>query len=387
MKKRLCLLITLIISLFVFSGKVDAAKKMYCIYEVKENKKYVMLVQDSNGYRNILFNDKGTGSYNDAGWYETVDSNKSEYKIVFESEFYNDNLDFLSSCPNYYSIIDRKDQFVFSDEKINLQENYGLVKVNDKDDFIINAHYHFPSTDNHDAEISKTKWLGKCVYGKTHDSKLELYFNNEKYILVSYLKPSDTGQYESSERSTVTAKFTVSDLLKVINDGKACPPYLYSLKMTHMATRKDEIYLYTNQFTVPATGGSQTASWYYEKIEIPYLEGKVDIDFGPSEAPTVPIDDCKDLFGDDLVKQINKVMDVIKIAIPILLIGLGVLDFTKAIFAGNDDDMTKSKKTFFKRIIAAVLVFIAPIFVNLILSLANNVWGYISPDTCISQEK
>ena len=72
-------------------------------------------------------------------------------------------------------------------------------------------------------------------------------------------------------------------------------------------------------------------------------------------------------------------MNWIKIIIPILLIAYGTLDFTKAIFSGKEDDM----KTFINRIIAAVLVFIAPIFVNLLLTLANEVWSFISPNTCI----
>ena len=76
-------------------------------------------------------------------------------------------------------------------------------------------------------------------------------------------------------------------------------------------------------------------------------------------------------------------MKWIRIFVPILLIGLGVLDFAKATFAKSEDDMKKIREKFIKRIVAAVLVFLAPIFVNLLLELANSVWEWINPNTCI----
>ena len=87
--------------------------------------------------------------------------------------------------------------------------------------------------------------------------------------------------------------------------------------------------------------------------------------------------------AEDVVNFINQIMKWIRIFVPILLIGLGILDFTKATFSKSEDDMKKSREKFIKRIVAAVLVFLAPIFINLILELANSVWSWISPETCI----
>ena len=50
---------------------------------------------------------------------------------------------------------------------------------------------------------------------------------------------------------------------------------------------------------------------------------------------------------------------------------------------GQDDDMKKAREKFIKRIVAAVLVFLVPIFVNLILDLANMAWSNINSDTCV----
>lgn len=94
-----------------------------------------------------------------------------------------------------------------------------------------------------------------------------------------------------------------------------------------------------------------------------------------------PVVDCKGLLGQGLIDKINSYLDVIKIAIPIILIGFGVFDFTKAIFAG-EDDMKKAQKSFFKRIFISLLIFLTPTVVNLILTLANKVWPIIVPDSC-----
>ena len=61
----------------------------------------------------------------------------------------------------------------------------------------------------------------------------------------------------------------------------------------------------------------------------------------------------------------------------------GILDFSKATFSSGEDNMKKIREKFFRRIIAAILVFLSPIFIKLILKLANSVWGWISPETCI----
>ena len=65
-----------------------------------------------------------------------------------------------------------------------------------------------------------------------------------------------------------------------------------------------------------------------------------------------------------------------------ILIGFGILDFTKAIFEQDDDKLKKAQKKFLMRILIAVLFFLLPVLVKLLLNIANNVWSFISPNTC-----
>lgn len=92
--------------------------------------------------------------------------------------------------------------------------------------------------------------------------------------------------------------------------------------------------------------------------------------------------DCEGLLGSDLFEKIGKYFDIFKIAVPLILIAFGVIDFSKAFFGGSEDEMNKAQKTFFKRIGIAILIYFVPIFVRLILTIANEVWSFFSPDTC-----
>lgn len=95
-----------------------------------------------------------------------------------------------------------------------------------------------------------------------------------------------------------------------------------------------------------------------------------------------PITNCEELLGEDLINKINSYLNIVKIAIPIILIAFGIIEFTKAIFAGDEESMKKSQKSFIKRLGISILIFFVPTIVNLLLQLANKVWTTIAPNSC-----
>lgn len=68
------------------------------------------------------------------------------------------------------------------------------------------------------------------------------------------------------------------------------------------------------------------------------------------------MDSCGGLL--DIVVIIRKVIDIIKILIPIALILFGLIDLGKAVIAGKEDEMKKAQGTLIKRVIYAVVVFL-----------------------------
>ena len=90
---------------------------------------------------------------------------------------------------------------------------------------------------------------------------------------------------------------------------------------------------------------------------------------------------CNDLFDQSLIDLLNDILKYPRIIVPILVIGLGLVDLGKAVMASKEDEMRKAQKTFIKRIIIGVAFFFIPTLVNIIMWLANIVWNGMYP-TC-----
>ena len=60
----------------------------------------------------------------------------------------------------------------------------------------------------------------------------------------------------------------------------------------------------------------------------------------------------------EIVRLIVKIVNIVKIIIPIALIGYGLIDLGKAVIASKEDEMKKAQGALIKRIIYAVIVFL-----------------------------
>lgn len=69
---------------------------------------------------------------------------------------------------------------------------------------------------------------------------------------------------------------------------------------------------------------------------------------------------------------IRMVILAIQIAIPIILIIMGMLDLGKAVMAGKEDEIKKNQTLFMKRVIAAVMVFLIIAVVKLIFGVLGG---------------
>ena len=64
---------------------------------------------------------------------------------------------------------------------------------------------------------------------------------------------------------------------------------------------------------------------------------------------------------------------LIQIAVPILLIIWGMLDFAKATIGGDEDAIKKGQKIFIKRLIAAIIVFLIVTIVTIVLNAVHTI--------------
>ena len=72
---------------------------------------------------------------------------------------------------------------------------------------------------------------------------------------------------------------------------------------------------------------------------------------------------------------VHLIVIAIQVVVPILLIIWGMLDFAKAIIGQDEDKIKAGQKTFIKRLIAAVIVFLIVTIVQLAINLAASVAG------------
>ena len=90
-----------------------------------------------------------------------------------------------------------------------------------------------------------------------------------------------------------------------------------------------------------------------------------------------------------LLKFIGWAVTIIKIAIPLLIIIFGILDFGKAVTGGDDKTIKASLKTVGIRIIAGLVIFFIPSVVVWIFSLVSdykdgkNNANFAQCETCI----
>lgn len=97
-------------------------------------------------------------------------------------------------------------------------------------------------------------------------------------------------------------------------------------------------------------------------------------------------DECGVVLGDTVDKWVNTAMGAFYIIGPVLVILFGTLDFGKATISDDKEALKKASNKFFKRILALIFLFLAPLLSRLIISL-NTSGQYLEGDAYSCQYK
>ena len=73
-----------------------------------------------------------------------------------------------------------------------------------------------------------------------------------------------------------------------------------------------------------------------------------------------------------LAKLVKTIYDLIKIAVPLILIIMGMLDLGKAVMSQKEDEIKKQQGMFVKRLISAALVFFVFAIVQLLVGIVAS---------------
>lgn len=75
------------------------------------------------------------------------------------------------------------------------------------------------------------------------------------------------------------------------------------------------------------------------------------------------------IIDEKIPNTVSTIINIIKIAVPVLLVIFGSLDLMKGIIAAKDDEIKKGQQIFIKRLIAGALVFFVFVVVQFLISL------------------
>lgn len=84
---------------------------------------------------------------------------------------------------------------------------------------------------------------------------------------------------------------------------------------------------------------------------------------------------CEDLKNTDTFKMIRQIFTWMQIIAPILLLIFGVIDFSKAVAASDDQAIKKAQKTFVKRLIMVAAIILLPLAFDLVFSFLDSTIG------------
>ena len=78
---------------------------------------------------------------------------------------------------------------------------------------------------------------------------------------------------------------------------------------------------------------------------------------------------------DPIISIIKTVLNIVRWAIPIILIVIGTFDMMKAVIASKEDEIKAAQKLLIKRVVYAVVIFLIPTIVYFVFNIVSNTDG------------
>lgn len=405
-KNKLIYLIFTLILIFNFNSNVYAAQELTCVYTREWSHDKVILIQYANGTRKIIKNPNNV-SIEEAGWrVSTAGANN------FEDGIDKDN---LTKCPKYLNTSDAPNTgrvtFFNTDElfdtKVGLEKNGEYKEVKEPPFSSVTSP---KSTSGWLTDLDNNRYTGSCMYereiinentGVIEKHIVQIDFGNKDILATEYdpMKGQSCSGIYGNALLTATmfcnpisgvdgVQFRINQNITaktfIDEDDGNCPMAIKVDRKAKKYTGEAEtVYTMNTEVNLPGAKGDT-----YFIVDVrgknPINNEDLVIDINPEIGfiEKDKIENCEDLFGETITGWLKLIWNLIKFGIPVLLLGLGVLDFAQAIFSANEDAMKKAQTKFIKRVIIAVVIFLIPTILGLLLKLANNVWGNIGTDIC-----
>ena len=351
--------------------------ELACLYEIKNS-------ETNKNYYSYIYNDIGReewfadSTFNNKieGYLETIEKDTLKSDVIISEDAY-DKLKNNKECPSH-AYFDRQENEVCFDNNSECKNNgnkiNGSTNVNRKTGtFEGSSPQKFPTAFSY-MELTKNgycktndipeQYNGVCAYvdGKTGDYIYVLYNNNTTRLI--YNRPGYDLVIVDKDQQYQKYGTIYENKIETIN---SCPSNIYLNKSNKNVDENTySVYSFDKNSKSESITYTQVSCGTGTKL--------------PSEQS------CESLIDEELAEIINDIMTIISIGVPILLIGLLTYDFAKAVFAGDEKEVSKVRGTAIKRIIIAIVIFFVPTLLNLVFDLVNTVWEK-NFEICVIDEK
>lgn len=92
---------------------------------------------------------------------------------------------------------------------------------------------------------------------------------------------------------------------------------------------------------------------------------------------------CSNEYLNPYIELVNTIINLIKIAVPVLLVVLGMLDLGKAVASQKEDKIKAGQKNLISRLITGFIVYFVVAIVQLLVGIIESAVGSTSIWSCI----
>ena len=415
-KKIISYILLVFVALFGFNCKVDAAQELTCVYKggwFGNSADAAMFTQDSDGkiilYKNTEEDDSdydsinwvtmtGMTLYSDSSLFTRTNYTLSDNNAVFGG---------FSGCPGYsrkegnniYFYDDDNSKYWTWGANRELLYSYNELKIAASSTKIVDSE-EYNIINSCDIEILKKSWLvGNDKILANNYTNSCLYYATDTVSFGSFVV--DFSDF-SAKCALIQLEFTLTDTrlsgvailidgtqrsLKQINSSFTSGISAYEISRSYSnGMCPVNLYVSPSGFYLTESGFLESRAKYsriraLKEVDIGTLiDNKCDDEEYAVEHEEECKVTCEKLLSEEVVGYLNYAITAVKIAVPLILIALGVVDFAKGVFS-SEEDMKKIQQKFIKRVILAVAFFLIPTVLGILLDIAGAAFG-INTDFC-----
>lgn len=394
MKRTSIYFITLFLISFILLMPNDVLAKGTCRYSLDVDSLGLSGTLKSAKF-NITVNDDGSIT---KGKIKFVNKNGSEETDTLRSGV---NLDGTHTL-TYKKMFDKNGAFYKAYKKLNNcpslqfinQDSYGISAINmvlNGNQSTIDNSNQTSTPDSTDPNSSKRKTycnnrpleMRNVKQGKVYFSTYET--NGKKtFSVVLKVKGKEVGKAENiNYKNTGNINYGGDTFNFLVNSSDYGTYWSSKCSTAKMFMKADGGHTSTTR-VIQSTRPSDTENGSYDAAEAKYDTGEAKTykNNATLDGLNQKFDKCSQLF--DMTTEgsfgwlLQKLLNYIKIAGPILVVLLSAVDFIKAIASSEEDAFKKAQSKLVIRLVAALALFLVPTFVELLLGLING----ISDPTC-----